>query len=443
MQSALTAGAVLRSSALASASDRVRVACIGVRGRGTVHIERYARMPNVEVAALCDVDRSVLDHALQSVEKASGRRPAGYTDFRKLLEDRSIDAVSIATPNHWHSLQAIWACQAGKDVYVEKPCSHTVFEARQVVAAARRANRIVQHGTQSRSTAGVREAAEKLRAGVIGDVYMARGLCYKWRETIGHTPEGPVPEGVDYNLWLGPAPQRPFSRNRFHYNWHWFWDYGDGDIGNQGVHQIDTGRWLLGVRYPTRISAIGGHFLFDDDQETPNTLTATFEFRTGGKPRLFVFDVRHWMTNHEGGIGEPLPGGVAQQVDLKGQRVAGAVQNTIGNLFYGSEGYMVVADGYQTYLGKTREPGPASSVADEDHFENFIQAVRSRKASELTADIEEGAISTTLIHLANISYRLGRTLQFDPDTLTCKGDAEANAMLTRTYRAPFVVPAIV
>jgi predicted dehydrogenase len=424
-----SAGAVAaRSRAMASANDRIRIACVGVRTRGAAHMRGYMEIPNVEVAALCDVDESVLAQRQNDVEKATGRRPAGFTDARKLLEDKTIDAISIASPNHWHTLQTIWGCQAGKDVYVEKPCSHNIFESRQIVAAARRYGRIVQNGTQSRSTVAVREAADRLREGVIGEVYMARALCFKWRASIGHTPAEPVPAGVDYNLWLGPAPYRSFTRNRFHYNWHWFWDYGNGDIGNQGAHQIDIGRWMLGVRYPTRVSAMGGHFLFDDDQETPNTLTATFEFDGGGKRKLFVFEVRHWMSNHEGGLGEPSNGDDP---------------NTIGNLFYGSKGHLALgADGYRTYLGKEQEPGPASCVTDETHFANFIQAMRSRKPGDLRGDIEEGAISTVLSHLANISYRLGRSLNFDAESMTCRADPEANRMLTRVYRAPFVVPAI-
>jgi predicted dehydrogenase len=364
----------------------------------------------------------VLETRLHDVEKLGKKRPAGYTDFRKLLEDKSIDAVSIATQNHNHTLQTIWACQAGKDVYVEKPCTHNIFEARQIVAAARKYGRIVQHGTQSRSSAALQEGFQKLQEGLIGDVYMARGLCFKWRDTIGRAPEEPVPAGVHYDLWLGPAPQRPFTRNRFHYNWHWFWDYGNGDIGNQGIHQMDIARWGLSVKYPVRVSAMGGHFLFDDDQETPNTLVATFEFNGRGKRKMLVFEVRHWMTNSEAGIG--------------GRR-SGA--NVIGNIFYGSKGYMVVDGGFKTFLGKEQEPGPSASGGG-NHYENFVQAVRRRDRSLLNAEVEEGAISTVLVHLANISYRLGRSLAFDAESMSCPGDEEATRMFTRRYRPPFVVP---
>jgi len=437
-------GTFMRTSAAASPNETIRVACVGLRGRGTAHIRAYPRIPNVEIAALCDVDESVLQQRLNDVEKITKKRPAAYTDLRKLLEDKSIDAISLATPNHWHTLQTIWGCQAGKDVYVEKPCSYNIFEARQIVAAARKYNRIVQHGTGARSSETVREAAEKLKEGVIGDVYMGRGLCFKWRDTIGRKAVEPVPAGVHYDLWLGPAPKREFTRNRFHYNFHWFWDYGNGDIGNQGAHQMDTARWLLGVKYPTKVSAMGGHFMFDDDQETPNTMTATLEFDQAGKKKLLVFEVRHWMSNHEGGIGERRPGErESPQVDERGLPTTQVDPNTVGNVFYGSKGYMVLGGGYRTFLGKEQAPGPASSRGGGDNFANFIQAMRSRKLSDANAEVEEGATSTVLMHLANISFRLGRTLNFDPATLTCKSDAEANRMFTRDYRPPFVVPKLV
>ena len=219
------AGAVgtLRASAPGSANDRVRVACVGVKEQGQLHIKAYSKLPNVEIAAICDIDETVLRQRVGEVEAAGAKRPASYTDFRKLLEDKSIDAVSIATPDHHHTLQTVWACQAGKDVYVEKPCAHDMFEARQIVAAAKKYGRVVQHGTNLRSDPANREAVRQLREGVIGDVYMARALCFKWRDTIGRAPTEPVPPGVHYDLWLGPAPERPFTRNRFHYKWHWFW----------------------------------------------------------------------------------------------------------------------------------------------------------------------------------------------------------------------------
>ena len=422
--SAAAAGTQLATKGIASPNDTIRVACVGVRGQGNSHIKAYSAMNNVEIAAVCDVDESVLNQRIDQIEKSGKKRPAAFTDFRKLLEDKSINAVSVATPNHWHSLMGIWACQAGKDVYLEKPCSHNIWEGKQLVAAARKYNRIVQHGTNSRSTVALREAMQKIQEGVIGDVYMARGLCFKWRDTIGRKPDKATPAGVHYDLWTGPAPLGPFNENRFHYNWHWNWAYGNGDIGNQGIHEMDIARWGLGVKHPVKISSMGGHFMFDDDQQTPNTQVATFEFNEGGKKRLLVFEVRHWMSNHEAGIGEEKKG-----------------PNTVGNIFYGSKGYMTMDgyDRYKTFLGKEQEPGPSRSEGGSN-WENFITAVRSRKQSDLNADIEEGFLSTNLVHLANISYRLGRTLQFDPETLSVKGDSEANKMFTRDYRKPFVVP---
>jgi len=413
---------------LASANDRIRIACVGVHGQGGEHIKHYLEMKDVEIAAVCDVDETVLNGRLGEIEKASGKRPASFTDFRKLLEDKSIDAVSIATPNHHHTLQTIWACQAGKDVYVEKPCSHDMFEAIQIEAAMRKYGRLVQHGTNSRSGIA-REAIERMQNGLIGDVYMSRGLCFKWRDTIGRAPREAVPAGVHYDLWQGPAPEHPFTRNRFHYNWHWFWDYGNGDLGNQGIHQLDVARWGLGVRLPTKVSATGAHVMFDDDQETPNVVVASFEFEDGGKKKLLHFEVRHWLSNHEAGMGSN-----------------GAKPNTVGTIFYGPKGYVAISDEdhgrYETFLGKEQEKGPSGQDLG-NHWANFIAALRTRKASDLHAPISEGAVSTMLLHLANISYRLGRSLQFDEKTMSCKNDKEANAMFRRQYRAPFVVPQIV
>jgi predicted dehydrogenase len=413
-------------------SDRVRVACVGFHGQGRAHIQGYLKTPNTEIAALCDVDESVLEMGSQMVEKGGQKRPAGYTDLRKLLEDKTIDAISIATPNHQHALQTIWGCQAGKDVYVEKPCSYNIFEGRQIVAAARKYERIVMHGTGA--SASLHEAKKVMNDGVIGDVYMARGLCYKWRDTIGRAPVEPVPRGVHYDLWLGPAPKHEFTRNRFHYNFHWFWAYGNGDFGNQGSHQMHAARWALGVKYPTRISAMGGHFLFDDDQETPNTMVATLEYDAGGKKKMLVFEVRHWITNTEADM--------AAKSDPMAGASAGAPQ-TVGDIWYGSKGYLATGRrGFQTFLGKEQAPGPTSTPGERSSpFANFVDVVRSRKREDLKAEIEEGAISMVSLHLANISYRLGRTLRFDPIRMNCIEDEEANAMFTRKeYRAPFVVP---
>src|SRR5215469_11097455 len=423
----VNSAAALGASALSAATspnNTVRIAVVGMHGRGKSHLQAFTSLPNVDLVAICDIDDPVLANASKFVAEKRGTAPTPYKDLRKLLEDKSIDAVSIATPNHQHTLQTVWACQSGKDVYVEKPCSHDMFEARQIVAAAKKYDRVVQHGTQQRSSAG-RVAAEKLRGGVIGDLYMARGLCFKWRDAIGRKPAAAVPPGVHYDLWLGPAPQHEFTANRFHYNWHWFWDYGNGDIGNQGVHQMDMARWGLGVAYPVKVSATGGHFMFDDDQETPNTLTASFEFNDAGKKKLLIFEVRHWISNHEAGLDEGKPG------------------NTVGSIFYGSKGYFTVSEEdksqYASFLGKEQTPGPTEHIVG-NHFANFIDVVRSRNQADLHAPIEEGAISTALVHLANISYRLGRTLHFDAAAYSCIGDAEATDMFKHSYRRAFEVP---
>ncbi|MPY90288.1 MAG: gfo/Idh/MocA family oxidoreductase [Luteitalea sp.] len=434
LMSSVALPVAMRARALASPNDTVRVAVVGFNSRGRSHISSYLKIPNVEVAALCDIDASVLAKGVKTVEEAGKKRPATFADFRKVLEDPSIDAVSLATPNFHHTLQTIWGCEAGKDVYVEKPCSYNMFEAQQIVAASRKYNRIVQDGTGA--GASLHEAKQRLKEGIIGDVYMARGLCFKWRDTIGRTKQEPVPPGVEYDLWIGPAPAKPFTRNRFHYNWHWQWDYGNGDIGNQGSHQLHAARSAMGVKHPTKISSMGGHFMFDDDQETPNTQVATFEFEDGGKKKLLVFEVRHWITNNEAGIGE--------RSDPQAGAAAGAPE-TVGNIWYGSKGYMATGRaGWRTFLGQKQEPGPKSEAGGgAGGFANFIDVVRSRKREDQLAEIEEGAISTMLVHLANISYRVGRTLYFDPVTYSCKGDAEATAMFTRSaYRSPFTVPKI-
>ncbi|HEX7960101.1 MAG TPA: Gfo/Idh/MocA family oxidoreductase, partial [Terriglobales bacterium] len=375
------------------ANDRVRVGICGVRGRGHDHIRGFANVPNAEIAALCDVDETVLSQRLDDVQKLGKPKPKGYSDIRKLLEDKDIDAISIATPNHWHSLMAIWACQAGKDVYVEKPCSHNAFEGRQLVKAVKKYNRICQHGSQSRSNPGMIEAIQRVQGGTIGDVYMARALCYKWRQAIGHASPEAVPPGVNYDLWTGPAPMKPFTRNRFHYNWHWIWDTGNGECGNQAIHEIDIARWGLGVRVPVMVSAMGGHFMFDDDQETPNVMNATFYFDApGGKRKMMELEVRHWITNHEAEIGTGsygasavppagLNGGAGRKQAANPQQPLGpkdAKTNTIGNLFYGSNGYLAIDgyDAFKTWLGENAEPGPSGKAAG-DHFANFVDCVRS------------------------------------------------------------------
>jgi predicted dehydrogenase len=422
--------ATTTSSMLASPNNTVRIAVVGCGGRGMSHVNAWTSLPNVELVALCDPDESHLDKYVKSIEGKGKSKPATYSDVRKLLEDKSIDAISIASPNHWHALMTIWATQAGKDVYVEKPCSHNIFEAQQMVHAARKYDKIVQMGSQSRSSVALREAVQKMNEGELGEIYMTRALCFKRRDTIGKAPVSDVPAGVDYDLWTGPAPKRQFTKNRFHYNWHWMWDTGNGDLGNQGIHEVDISRWGMGVKFPTKVTAMGGKYMFDDDQETPNTITASLEFDVNGKKKLMVFDVRHWMSNHEAGIEEGL---------IRGKKSP----NTIGNIFYGSKGYLAIDNytKYSTWMGVDQTPGPTANKGG-DHFANFIDAVRSHKRSDLNAEIEEGAASTICMHLANVAYRVGRVLHFDEKTMTVVGDHEANKMFTRDYRKPFVVPKI-
>jgi predicted dehydrogenase len=439
-----------RSARAMGPNDRVRVAICGLHGRGQDHLHNFAQIKNAQIAAFCDVDENVLRERLAQMEKMGLPKPATYTDIRKLLDDKSIDAISIATPNHWHTLMAIWACQAGKDVYVEKPCSHNLWEGRQLVKAAQRYNRVVQHGTQIRSATAVRQAVEQLKNGVIGETYMARGLCYKWRDTIGRAPVQPVPAGVDYNLWMGPAPEHAFTKNRFHYNWHWNWWYGNGDLGNQGVHQVDVARWGMGVGFPNRVSAMGGHFMFDDDQQTPNDLNCSFEFDLpDGKRRMITFEVRHWITNHEAEIGTTFLG--TPEKKSSGQAKLGPLSgahNTVGDIFYGSKGYLATgdedADTYAIWMGRDQDQqAPVHGGSELAHFRNFIDCVTTRNRSALNAPIEEGHISAGMVHLANASYRLRRTIHFNPETQEVIGDEEASRLLRdgdREYRAPFVVP---
>jgi predicted dehydrogenase len=417
-----------------SPNGTVRVAVVGLRGQGMSHTNSYLKMADVEIAALCDVDDAQFDRHLKAIEKAGKKKPKIFKDIRQLLEDKEIDAVSIATPNHWHSLQGIWTLQAGKDLYLEKPLSHSYWEGKQLVAAAKKYGKVAQHGTNSRSGVAIREAMQKMhQEGLLGDIYYTRALCYKWRDTIGKKADGPVPQGVDYDQWLGPAPKRPFNENRFHYNWHWNWDYGNGDLGNQGIHEVDISRWGLGVQLPTKVSAIGGHFMFDDDQTTPNTLVATYEFDKNGKKAIMVAEVRHWITNNEAGISDAP--------ELQMGAGGGRGGNTIGNIFYGSKGYLAIEGytQYKTWLGKNQEPGPEKR-AGGNNWANFIEVVKSRKMSDLNGPLEEGHYSCALVHLANISYRLGRSINFDPKTEQILGDKEASAMMRRQYRAPYVVP---
>jgi predicted dehydrogenase len=395
-------------------NDTIRMAVLGVNGRGMDHINGLGKQPGLKITTVCDVDSNVIGRAMKAVERVSGSPPKYVQDLRRVFDDKDIDVVSIATPNHWHALAAIWAVQAGKDVYVEKPVSHNVSEGRRIVEAARKYGRIVQAGTQCRSHKGIQDAIAFLRDGKLGTVYMAKGLCYKPRGSIGHKPDGSLPDGLDYNVWVGPAEMRPYNPNKLHYNWHWIWNTGNGDIGNQGIHQMDLARWGLGkTELPKTVCSAGGRFGYKDDGETPNTLITAMEF----DDCMLQFEVRGLLTNDE-------------------------AKAKIGVIFYGTEGILSITSytNWQTYLGKTGTPGPGGNGGG-DHYANFLQAVRSRDRSAQNADIEEGHISSAYCHIANIAYRLGRKLHLNPSTESFVGDSEADAMLTREYRAPFVVPA--
>ncbi len=440
-----------------SPNDRIGAAVIGFNGQGKSHIRQLLAQPDVDIVALCDVDEAVWPLGLKIVEDAGRPKPKTYQDLRKLLEDKDVDVVTIATPNHWHALAAIWAMMAGKDVYVEKPTSHNVWEGRRTVQIARQLGRICQGGTQIRSSEGIRQAIQYLHEGKLGKVYLARGLCYKRRDSIGKVP-GPQepPATVDYDIWLGPAPKKPVMRQRFHYDWHWFWDYGNGDLGNQGVHQMDIARWGLNKNtLPNKVLGLGGRFGYEDDGETPNTELVFCDY---GDCQL-IFEVR--------GLETP---------DLKGVKV--------GNIFYGEKGIMVIPSYSQAIVFDNDGNKVAEFNAGGDHMRNFLDAVRSRKHTDLHADIEEGHLSSALCHLGNISYRLGELVPFDKQTKafgdnkeayetfarfeehlaannvvlketkyrvgrelhidttheTCGRDSRANQLLTRAYRKPYVVP---
>ena len=453
---AMPAAPLLANSAperRAGANEVLRIAVVGVKGRGLAHVGEWAAMKDVQVAAICDIDENQIHNAMSIVEKKGGNKPVFYQDYRKLMEDKSIDAVSVATCNHTHTLISITAVIAGKHVYVEKPLSHNVWEGRKLVEAARKYNRIVQHGTQSRSGGGFRKTAQFLAEGKLGPIKVSRGLCYKRRGSIGKKPEGPVPKGVDYNLWLGPAAERPFNPNTFHYNWHWRWETGNGDIGNQGVHEFDKARWFLGKNsLPLKITSIGGRFGYEDDGETPNTQIAVLDY---GDSQI-LFEVRGLETDKYLG-------------------------QLVGNTVHCKDGYVAGTTAFDLN-GKKIEMDVKDDGRGTNHFRNFIEGIKSGKHETLNADVLDGHLSSALGHLSNISYRLGenrplskddpftseegneafvrmrkhlvengidpdktqlrvgRTLSFDPKNEKFVGDAEADKLLTREYRKPFVVP---
>ncbi len=417
------AAAALSATRVMGANDRIQVGLVGLGGRGNAHMRSYVAIPDAQIAGLCDVNQAARERMQTRLVAATQTKAKEYADMREMFADKSIDAVSIATPNHWHALAAIWACEAGKDVYVEKPASHNIYESWRMVELARKTKRMVQVGSQGRSAPVKIKAAQALKDGVIGKLYMAKGLCYKRRKSIGKTPVEPVPAGLDWDKFLGPAPMRPYTKNRFAYNWHWFWDTGNGDIGNQGVHEMDIARWGLGnLGMPKSVVSTGGKYIYDDDQETPNTQLATFDY---GSMQI-IFEVRGLLTGPEAGV--PVRGG-----------------NAIGDLFYGSEGWMwLTGGGYTVYKGEKNEKVLEEKAAeDEDgtvtHMKNFLAACRSRNHKELNAEIEIGAMSATLGHLANISYRVGRKLEWDDKTKKFVKAPDADKLITREYRKPYVV----
>jgi predicted dehydrogenase len=438
LRTAAAAPAIASAWGQQTPSDVVRIAIVGIHGRGSDHIEEFAKVPNVRIAALCDVDERLFPEAVARAEKLTGHRPATEIDIRKLLERKDLDAVSIATPDYWHALMTIWACQAGKDVYVEKPVSFTIVEGRRMVEAARKYKRIVQAGLNMRSEADVRATVRLLHGKAIGQVYRARMELVKPRGSIGHVQESSIPKGVHWDLYLGPTKYKPFNVNQFHYGWHFFWDTSTTDIGNTGVHHLDVARWGMGKReHPVSAFCTGGFYAWDADQQTPNVQTGSLQYSDG---TMIDFEANNLFS----------PPSRAE------------------NLFYGSEGYATGSREWKVMKGAlaarkqpdvspsgvneraanvsfarasyTPVPLDTSSEPAKSHFDNFIECVRSRKVEDLHCDIEEGHLSTAIAHLANISYRLRRQVKFDPKTETFPGDKEANALLTREYRAPYVLP---
>lgn len=425
----IVAGTMARGKAF-GANNRIRMCTIGFNGQGGSHIQSILGMKaEAEIVALCDVDASVLARGAKTVEAAQGKAPKTYRDLRDALNDKEIDAVTIATPNHWHSLAAIWACQAGKDVYVEKPLSHNIYEGRQLVAAAKKYGRIVQHGTQSRASSTLRRDMQLIHDGFIGPIGESRGYVYKNgnRGPIGHGKPGPVPETLDWTMWQGPSRDHEFMINvdrkkpglYVHYDWHYFWEYGNGEIGNQGVHQMDLACWGHNRGLPIRVYSSGGRYGLGDDGQTPNTQATTFTYADGS---IMTFEVRNL------GSFEECDGG------------------NCGNNFFGTKGFYVVGKGFFTYKeGKTadREAIPVPNIAPKPekggNWDYFFKAVRSRKAEDMSVSTLDGHLSCVHCHLGNIAYRLGRSLEFNPKTERFK-DSDANQLVTREYRKGFAAP---
>jgi predicted dehydrogenase len=386
---------------------RIRLGVVGTGGRGTEHARAFASVSDVTVAYVCDVDESRAQKAAAAVGKVKGvtADPTAVGDFRRILDDKEIDGITIATCNHWHAVMGILACQAGKHVYVEKPCSHNPREGELLVAAARKHKRHVQMGNQRRSYGHYIEAVQKLRDGILGRAYLAKSWYFNSRPSIGRGKPADPPKGLNYELWEGPAPHRPFKDNYLHYNWHWFWHWGNGELGNNGVHSIDVCRWGLGVDYPVHVTSSGGRYRYDDDQETPDTHTVCFQF-----------DGRKMIT-WEGLSCNTAPGGSAFDM-----------------IFYGEKGSMVLKDGGYTIhdvKGKEVEKFPAHDARQDRHFGNWLAAIRG--GEKLNSEIEEGHKSTLLCHLGNIAHRTGRALKCDPKDGKVIDDGEAMKLWTREY----------
>ncbi|HOO99571.1 MAG TPA: Gfo/Idh/MocA family oxidoreductase [Bacteroidales bacterium] len=418
------------------ANERITLAVIGIRGQGGGHIRTWSRMKdsaNVRLKTICDVDEQYFAPKSKEIESSTGEKPVTEWDMRKVFEDKEIDAVSFGTPNHWHALGTIWACQAGKHVYVEKPASYGIWEGRKMVEAARKYNVRVQVGLQNRSIPQVMQAIKFMHDGGIGKVYLARGLCYKPRDSFGIAPDGTPPESLHYDMWLGPAPYRPYNEKRVHYNWHWFWATGGGDTANQGPHQFDIARWGLNKNeHPQTIYSIGGIYGIDPkecEQETPNTQTSVFQYADG---TVLEFETRGRYTNEESSLGI-----------------------RIGNMFLGTDGYVEInGSQWKAFRKNEREPFAGSQVGERPtdfmaapggggHYGNFLEAIRAGNNDPLHCDIYEGYMSACLPNLANISYRLGKKLVFDGTTEKFVKDKKADKMLTREYRDPYVVPKVV
>ncbi|HYO82392.1 MAG TPA: Gfo/Idh/MocA family oxidoreductase, partial [Bryobacteraceae bacterium] len=403
--------ATAASQSWAAANDRVRLAIVGVGSRGSAHIREILPGSNVEIAALVDPDGRRTEAAASTILQKTGKSPRLESDMRRIFDDKSIDAVTIATTNHWHALTAIWAMQAGKHVYVEKPVSHNVFEGIKLVEAARKYKRIAAGGTQRRWWGRFRKAVELIHAGAIGDVYQGNFFFPGSRDSIGFKETKEPPGWLNWDLWLGPAPQQPFHENLVHYNWHWFWDFGNGELGNNGIHLIDIVRWGMQKKMPVRVHSTGGRFGYKDQGQTPNTQNVTWVYEDGSTI-----------------VGQ-----------LRGLYTA----ETMSWDFFGTKGHMhISANGrFRIRMGRNKELEPEPEYpANIDHFANFADAIRANDPKLLHAEIEETALSTALCHLGNIAYRTGRDLRFDPAAMKFTEDAEANKLLRRDYRSPYVVP---